>query len=122
VQPPLVVITSNDERELPSAFLRRCIMLNLKAPNRARLVDIAVAHFGDKNRKVYEEVAKLMVPENEGEASGASEVKPQQSAAEYLDTVSACLKLKIKPKSNDTTWEALSKVTLWKPRDLPGVN
>jgi len=121
-EPPLVVITSNDERELPSAFLRRCIMLNLKAPNRARLVAIAVAHFGSKNRVLYEQVAKLMLPENEGVAMDGEEAKPQQSAAEYLDTVSACLALNIKPKPNDTTWEALSKVTLWKPKELPGVN
>lgn len=121
-QPPLVVITSNDERELPSAFLRRCIMLNLKAPNRARLVNIAAAHFGNKNRNLYEQVAKLMVPEKEGEEAGGGEARSQQSAAEYLDTVSACLALDINPKSNDTTWEALSKVTLWKPRELPGGN
>jgi MoxR-like ATPase len=31
-QPPLTVITSNEERELPAPFLRRCIVLNLEAP------------------------------------------------------------------------------------------
>lgn len=121
-EPPLVVITSNDERELPSAFLRRCIMLNLKPPTRARLVEIAVAHFGKENRKLYEEVAKLLVPEEEPKKADATAPKSQQSAAEYLDTVSACLALDIKPKANDTTWEALSKVTLWKPKELPGAS
>jgi MoxR-like ATPase len=121
-EPPLVVITSNDERELPTAFLRRCIMLNLKPPTRARLVDIAVAHFGRGNRNLYEEVAKLLVPEDDPNKTEATESKSQQSAAEYLDTVSACLALDIEPKAKDTTWEALSRVTLWKPKELPGAN
>lgn len=121
-EPPLVVITSNDERELPTAFLRRCIMLNLKPPTRTRLVDIALAHFGKENRSLYEEVAKLLVPEEDPNKTDATESKSQQSAAEYLDTVSACLALDIKPKAKDTTWEALSRVTLWKPKELPGAN
>jgi MoxR-like ATPase len=121
-EPPLVVITSNDERELPSAFLRRCIMLNLKPPTRSRLVEIAVAHFGKGNRNLYEEVAKLLLPDEDPNKTDTTEPKSQQSAAEYLDTVSACLALDIKPNANDTTWEALSKVTLWKPKELPGAS
>lgn len=119
-EPPLVIITSNDERELPSAFLRRCIQLNMKAPNRARLVDIAKAHFGKENLALYEEVAKLIIPDkdNEAEKKTDDEPKAQQSAAEYLDTVHACMELKVKPDSKDKTWQALSKATLWKPREL----
>ena len=32
VPPPLVIVTTNDERELPPAFLRRCLVLTLKLP------------------------------------------------------------------------------------------
>ena len=86
-EPPLVIITSNDERELPNAFLRRCIMLNLKAPDRKRLVQIARAHFGKGNVTLYEEIAKLIIPdENDQAETNDTEAKPQQSAAEYLDT------------------------------------
>jgi len=119
-EPPLVIITSNDERELPSAFLRRCIMLNLKPPDRERLVKIAQAHFGKENLALYEEVAKLIVPENPNQEADAGDLKPQQSAAEFLDTVHACIELKVKPRAQDETWEALSKATLWKPRETPG--
>jgi MoxR-like ATPase len=120
-EPPLVIITSNDERELPNAFLRRCIMLNLKAPDRKRLVQIARAHFGKGNVKLYEDIAKLIIPdENEQAQTNDTEAKPQQSAAEYLDTVHACIKLGINPDQKDKTWQALAKVTLSKPRDLPG--
>ena len=67
-EPPLVIITSNDERELPNAFLRRCIMLNLKAPDRKRLVQIARAHFGKGNVTLYEEIAKLIIPDESDQA------------------------------------------------------
>ncbi len=43
---PLVVITSNGERELPSAFLRRCVQLELKQPGKEKLAAIVRAHMG----------------------------------------------------------------------------
>ncbi|MFE1310868.1 AAA family ATPase [Streptomyces sp. NPDC058755] len=46
---PLVVITSNDEREFPPAFLRRCLHLHFKEPERDRLADIVAAHLGSQD-------------------------------------------------------------------------
>lgn len=42
---PIVFITSNDEKDLPDAFLRRCLFHYLEFPNRQRLVDIIRALF-----------------------------------------------------------------------------
>lgn len=42
---PIVVMTSNGEREFPAPFLRRCIRLDLKRPERDRLEKIVCAHF-----------------------------------------------------------------------------
>ncbi|MDH6521584.1 MoxR-like ATPase [Streptomyces sp. SAI-135] len=43
---PVVVITSNGEREFPPAFLRRCVRLDLPEPDEERLRDIVAAHLG----------------------------------------------------------------------------
>ncbi|MFJ8441293.1 AAA family ATPase [Kitasatospora griseola] len=43
---PVVVITSNGEREFPPAFLRRCLRLDLPDPDRDRLLDIVTTHLG----------------------------------------------------------------------------
>jgi MoxR-like ATPase len=43
---PIVVMTSNGEREFPPAFLRRCVRLDIPEPDRARLEDIVRAHLG----------------------------------------------------------------------------
>ena len=41
---PLVMITTNEERELPPAFLRRCVELEIGVPDAARLEKIAGVH------------------------------------------------------------------------------
>lgn len=43
---PIIVMTSNGEREFPGPFLRRCIRLNLGLPDEDRLTEIVKAHFG----------------------------------------------------------------------------
>lgn len=44
---PVVVITSNGEREFPAAFLRRCVRLKLNAPKADQLKALVRAHFGE---------------------------------------------------------------------------
>jgi MoxR-like ATPase len=41
---PLVVMTSNGEREFPPAFLRRCIRVELPQPDKTKLAEIVKAH------------------------------------------------------------------------------
>ncbi|MFF5226089.1 FxSxx-COOH system tetratricopeptide repeat protein [Dactylosporangium sp. NPDC000521] len=43
---PIVIITSNGERQFPPAFLRRCVRLQLGAPPRDKLERIITAHLG----------------------------------------------------------------------------
>jgi MoxR-like ATPase len=96
-RPPLVFITTNEERELPAAFLRRCIEIRLPAltdPDRdgslrkKLLVDIVLAH-GIKDglqpvdRKYVEQAAGVLMPATTGEEA----VVP--SPAEFKDTVIA---------------------------------
>jgi MoxR-like ATPase len=43
---PIVVITSNAERNLPDAFLRRCVFHNIATPDREKMCKIAAARLG----------------------------------------------------------------------------
>jgi MoxR-like ATPase len=45
VERPIVIITSNNEKELPDAFLRRCFFHYIKFPNRATMQAIVNVHF-----------------------------------------------------------------------------
>jgi len=55
---PLVIITSNGEREFPAAFMRRCLRLNLAPANEARLARIVEAHLGRGVSDRYLDVIK----------------------------------------------------------------
>jgi MoxR-like ATPase len=110
--PPALFITTNDERDLPAAFLRRCVVLELKPPEKDKdyedwLVKIARAHFGTGNLKLYRALARRI-----REAKNADGQPP--STAEYLDAVQACRTLRVTTPAHPA-WEAIVKATLFKP-------
>lgn len=112
----LVVITTNEERELPSAFLRRCVVHRLEHPGTDRLVEIARLHF-ERPETPFDAGLRLLctaVAERVGELrADASEraIRPP-STAEYLDAVRACRSLDITVGS--PRWEIVERVTLAK--------
>lgn len=81
--PPLVIITTNEERELPAAFVRRCLVLQLPQPDEARLIERGKLHFGKAcSDEVYAEAAQqLMADRGVHEKQGL----PKPGQAEYLD-------------------------------------
>ncbi|WP_295437569.1 MoxR family ATPase [uncultured Thiodictyon sp.] len=89
--PPLVVITTNEERELPAAFVRRCLVLRLALPAaRSEFVgflqDRGHRHFPDSFPAVRLVVAERLW-EDRQEALKAGGAPPGQ--AEYLDILRA---------------------------------
>jgi MoxR-like ATPase len=106
VEPPLIVLTTNDERELSRPFVRRCVVLSLGAPDRKRLLDIARKHFGDAPEQLLTDVADAL---DQVEVPAGS-VPP--STAEYLDAVNACVRLGVTPKSDQ--WKTIEAITFRK--------
>ncbi|MFO1433950.1 MAG: MoxR family ATPase [Candidatus Competibacteraceae bacterium] len=60
---PLVVMTSNGEREFPPAFLRRCLQLEMQLPDEAKLTRIVQLHLQDylKAKPEHEEKIKHLI-------------------------------------------------------------
>jgi MoxR-like ATPase len=54
---PIVVITSNNEKELPDAFLRRCVFHYIEFPDRKTMTDIVRVHHPD----VEDELLRLVL-------------------------------------------------------------
>src|SRR5580698_9810989 len=52
---PVVVITSNNEKELPDAFLRRCFFHYIRFPDEATMTQIIDAHFPNLKRELLHE-------------------------------------------------------------------
>lgn len=90
--PPLVVITTNEERELPAAFLRRCMVLALDLPADpddlvACLVKRGGEHFG---AGCTEEVRTLVARQLLEDRTRARDLgRPAPGQAEYLDILRA---------------------------------
>jgi MoxR-like ATPase len=65
---PIVIITSNSEKNLPDAFLRRCAFYHISFPDKARLVEIVNRKFGKTRwftpQRVAEAVEKFMLVRN----------------------------------------------------------
>jgi MoxR-like ATPase len=81
---PLIIITSNDGRELPQAFTRRCIVHEMRLPEepRAHLIQIGQAQFAGKiGLAVLEKAADLLLADRE---EGSAE-RGRVGQAEYLD-------------------------------------
>ncbi|MCH5673627.1 AAA family ATPase [Streptomyces gilvus] len=103
---PLVVITSNEERELSAAFLRRCILLKLESPDRGHLLKVARLHMGDD----YDEALTLELAEMFESESVAA--RPAASTAEFLDTLRACHQMALTAGSPE--WRAVAELAMVK--------
>jgi len=57
---PIVIMTTNEERDFSPAFTRRCIKLHLDLPDEQKLQDILSAHIKDKKLLALEETKKLV--------------------------------------------------------------
>ena len=57
---PFVVLTNNGERELPPAFLRRCLRLDIEEPTPEKLAKIVSAHFGEVDAKAKQRRDQLI--------------------------------------------------------------
>ncbi|GAB2581409.1 AAA family ATPase [Kribbella endophytica] len=79
---PLTIVTTNNERDLPEAFLRRCVVLRLPGPGADQLMEIVSRHFRDLSIEVHAVVAELA----EQVAGGPADERPV-STAEFLDLV-----------------------------------
>jgi len=87
---PLVIITTNDERELPPAFVRRCLVLNLEIDKDIEtwLLKRANIHFSEQqcNENIKREAAIQLIKDRE-DAEKQGLIKA--GLAEYLDLLQA---------------------------------
>lgn len=56
---PIVVITSNNEKELPDAFLRRCFFHYIKFPDRETMMEIIDVHFPDIQKVLVQKALEI---------------------------------------------------------------
>ncbi len=87
---PIVMITSNNEKELPDAFLRRCFFHYIKFPDADTMSAIVDVHFPGIKKRLVEEALRIFfevrdVPGLKKEAINFGTARLAEAAAERRD-------------------------------------
>ena len=92
-QRPMVVITSNSEKELPDPFLRRCVFHFIEFPDEAMMAKIVKVHFPDLDAKLMETAIQKFY-----EVRRLPNLKKAPSTSELIDWIHALLAMGIDGK------------------------
>ncbi len=80
VERPVVIITSNNEKELPDAFLRRCFFHYIRFPDRETMTQIVEVHFPGIQKMLVSRALDLFY-----EVREVPRIKKKPSTSELLD-------------------------------------
>jgi len=81
---PIVIITSNAEKELPDAFLRRCIFHYIEFPDQEKMEEIIRVHYGDIDKKLVDAAMKAFY-----DIRAMRQIQKRPSTSELLDWIQA---------------------------------
>ena len=91
-QRPVVIITSNNEKDLPDAFLRRCFFHYIKFPDRDTMAEIVAVHFPGLKERLLREALSLFY-----DIRDVPGLKKKPSTSELLDWIKLLLNEDIDP-------------------------
>ncbi len=83
---PIVIITSNNEKELPDAFLRRCLFHYIKFPDAMTMQQIVDVHYPDIQQKLVTESLRLFY-----QIRQVNGLKKKPSTSELIDWIKLLL-------------------------------
>ena len=83
---PIVIITSNAEKELPDAFLRRCIFHYIAFPDEEKMREIIRVHYGDIDGKLVDNAIEAFY-----EIRKMNDLQKKPSTSELLDWIQALM-------------------------------
>ncbi len=84
---PIVIITSNNEKELPDAFLRRCVFHWIEFPNREFMAEICKLHYPDLKQNLLDQCLKHFYA-----LRAVTKLRKMPSTSELLDWIGVLLK------------------------------
>jgi len=91
---PIVIITSNAEKELPDAFLRRCIFHYIEFPDSEIMREIVNVHFPDLRQELLGESIKTFY-----KIRGLDDLSKKPSTSELIDWIQVLTAAEVKPEN-----------------------
>ncbi|MBS7339528.1 MAG: AAA family ATPase [Suilimivivens sp.] len=83
-QRPIVIITSNAEKELPDAFLRRCIFHYIDFPDEALMEEIVKTHYPDVEENLLKNAMEVFY-----QIRSLRDIRKKPSTSELIDWINA---------------------------------
>lgn len=83
-QRPIVIITSNAEKELPDAFLRRCIFHYIEFPNAELMEEIVRVHYPDIEENILKNAMQAFY-----DIRSMRDIRKKPSTSELIDWINA---------------------------------
>ena len=83
---PIVIITSNAEKELPDAFLRRCIFHYIEFPDEEKMEEIIRVHYGDIDKTLVQNALEAFY-----KIRDMKDLQKRPSTSELLDWIQALM-------------------------------
>jgi MoxR-like ATPase len=106
---PIIIMTSNGERDFPPAFMRRCLHHEMQLPTQERLIEIVSQHLkltkDDERLTMIEEIVKEFVEKRDG--LGESRTKSELATDQLLNALYLRLNVKRSEIFNDVLWHSL---------------
>ena len=93
-QRPIVIITSNNEKELPDAFLRRCFFHYIQFPDARQMRDIVQVHFPELKTRLLDDALNAFF-----EIRDVPGLKKKPSTSELIDWLKLLLAEDIPPEA-----------------------
>ena len=90
---PVVIITSNAEKELPDAFLRRCVFHYIEFPDKELMAQIVRVHFPDLDDKLLTQVLEAFYKIRQ-----LPQIKKKPSTSEIIDWIQALVHGGVDPR------------------------
>jgi MoxR-like ATPase len=91
---PIIVITSNNEKELPDAFLRRCFFHYIKFPDQKTMEQIIEVHYPGLKKKLLKEALETFY-----KVRDVRGLKKKPSTSELLDWIKLLLAEDVPPEA-----------------------
>jgi len=95
IERPIVFITSNNERDLPDAFLRRCVFHYISFPQWEMMNEIVHAHYGDVDKKLLKSAMDIFYRLRE-----IDDLTKKPSTSELIDWLGVLLNEGANPKDS----------------------
>ena len=111
---PLIFITSNQERELPPAFLRRCIYLYIDFPEKAQLETIVSHRFNDVETELAKKAVETFIQLRQKMDNRNANAEKKISTSELLDWIEVMNEMLKIQNPNEEEQTLIQKITVWK--------